>query len=315
MEVKPAGPGKVGTADAAQVEAQRAQLARLAHEFEAMFLSEMLRGMRHSMLTDEEQQGLGNATMTDTFDSELGLSLSRSGGFGLANLMLEALARQGMGGPAGGLTPTTALTAYASTPAATDMPGKSSGSAPAAVPQLPHPDELLQPAPPAAPAQLVATPPASPISSAAAAPVSLAATQPGPVTSPFGWRADPFTGQAKFHAGTDVRMAYGQEVQAVASGRVQSVKDRQGYGLTVVIDHGNGLETRYAHLSGATVREGDTVEAGQVVARSGNSGRSTGPHLHLEARMHGKAVDMAAVLKSSGTSADSFADGSNQERP
>jgi len=284
-------------------DAERAQLARLAHEFEAMFLSEMLRGMRESMLSDEKEEGLGNETMTDTFDSELGLSLSKSGGLGLANVMLDALVRRG-GDPA--------KTAVAVAPqvfaAYSSVTSGKPASVTASVP------EVASEAGPAVATESRDKSVVSDQGSAAVGPaavVSAAAIQPGPVTSPFGWRADPFTGHSKFHAGTDVRMAYGHEVQAVAPGQVTSVGERSGYGLTVVIDHGNGLETRYAHLSGTSVREGDVVSAGQVVAQSGNSGRSTGPHLHLEARQNGRAIEIASLLKDPGMRADSYADRSH----
>lgn len=283
-----------GAADPKTVDAERIQLQRLSHEFEAMFMSEMLRGMRDSFLGDDQEEGLGNATMTDTFDAELGQSLSKAGGMGLARMMLEALVKRGT--DASSATVPVAphvVAAYSS----------NSTTAAAAVSVMP----------PAALAATATAPPAANAVPVAAttgevesprAPVSL----PGKVTSPFGWRSDPFTGRPQFHAGTDVRMAYGQGVQAVAGGRVSSVSERSGYGLTVVVDHGNGLETRYAHLSGASVREGDMVEAGQVVAQSGNSGRSTGPHLHLEARRNGQAIEMASLLKSSELRADSHAD-------
>jgi murein DD-endopeptidase MepM/ murein hydrolase activator NlpD len=90
-------------------------------------------------------------------------------------------------------------------------------------------------------------------------------------------------------------MAYGQDVRSAASGRVASVQSMGGYGLTVVVDHGNGLQTRYAHLSAAALKPGDSVESGQVIARSGNSGRSTGPHLHFEVLENGQPVDPAAA--------------------
>jgi murein DD-endopeptidase MepM/ murein hydrolase activator NlpD len=112
-----------------------------------------------------------------------------------------------------------------------------------------------------------------------------------PVTSPFGWRTDPLNGQARFHHGTDLRMAYGQDVRSVGAGVVKAVSEAGGYGLMVAIDHGDGLETRYAHLSAANVRPGDTIAPGQIIARSGNSGRSTGPHLHFEVREDGQPVD------------------------
>ena len=281
-------------ADAKQADAERVQLQRLSHEFEAMFMSEMLRGMRDSFLGDDQDEGLGNATMTDTFDSELGQSLSKSGGIGLARMMLDALVKRGTDASKA-TVPVAPHVVAAYTSNSTTAAASASVTPPAA---------LAAPVTAPAAGATTAVVDSTVGTQAPRAPVSL----PGKVTSPFGWRSDPFTGRSQFHAGTDVRMAYGQGVQAVAGGRVSSVSERSGYGLTVVIDHGNGLETRYAHLSGASVRQGDTVEAGQVVAQSGNSGRSTAPHLHLEARQHGKAIEMASLLKGSGVGADSYAD-------
>ena len=111
------------------------------------------------------------------------------------------------------------------------------------------------------------------------------------ITSPFGWRSDPFTGEARFHSGRDIRMAYGQDVHAAAAGTVTFAGDRGGYGVTVEVDHGGGKVTRYAHLSASAVAVGQAVESGQVIASSGNSGRSTGPHLHFEVLEHGRPVD------------------------
>jgi murein DD-endopeptidase MepM/ murein hydrolase activator NlpD len=272
-----------GAPEAPSNEAQKTQLKRLTQEFEAMFLAEMLRGMRSTMLEDQGEGGLGNDTMIDTFDVELGRSLSMGGGIGLSSVMLEALSRRedanggSQGAPPAEGSATTGTAAYSSAIARTVVTAQAS-------PFTVAPASAAPGRPVVAPAQ--------------AGDASGDVEMPGPVTSAFGWRKDPFSGRAQFHAGTDVRMAYGQEVQSVAPGRVSAVGERSGYGLTVVIDHGNGLETRYAHLSGTDVRVGDQVEAGQVVARSGNSGRSTGPHLHMEARLNGKAVDMASVLKS-----------------
>ena len=102
------------------------------------------------------------------------------------------------------------------------------------------------------------------------------------VTSGFGWRQDPFGGAAKFHKGIDLRAAYGQEVGAAAGGRVTFSGVQGGYGTTVVVEHANGTRSRYAHLSAALVAEGEVVQEGQPIGRAGNSGRSTGTHLHFE---------------------------------
>jgi murein DD-endopeptidase MepM/ murein hydrolase activator NlpD len=106
---------------------------------------------------------------------------------------------------------------------------------------------------------------------------------------------DPLHGQHRFHAGLDLRAAYGQDVRAATEGVVTFAGEQAGYGLVVVVSHGSGLETRYAHLSSAEVAQGERVRAGDVIARSGNSGRTTGPHLHFEVRHHGQPVDPGRV--------------------
>ena len=102
------------------------------------------------------------------------------------------------------------------------------------------------------------------------------------ITSKFGWRTDPFNGAAKFHRGIDIRAAYGQDVPSAGLGRVVSAGTQGGYGQTVVVEHAGGFRTRYAHLSTTLVAPGDDVRAGQAVGRAGNSGRTTGTHLHFE---------------------------------
>lgn len=116
-------------------------------------------------------------------------------------------------------------------------------------------------------------------------------TTSAPVSSKFGWRLDPLSGETKFHQGVDIAVAYGHDVKAAADGIVSFAGVQNGYGNTVVIDHGGGRQTRYAHLSQELVRAGDVVSEGQVLGKSGNSGRSTGPHLHFEMLLNGRPVD------------------------
>jgi murein DD-endopeptidase MepM/ murein hydrolase activator NlpD len=116
-------------------------------------------------------------------------------------------------------------------------------------------------------------------------------TAAAPVSSKFGWRRDPLTGEATFHNGVDIAVAYGRDVKAAAGGVVSFAGVQHGYGNTLVIDHEDGRQTRYAHLSQELVRVGDVVREGQIVAKSGNSGRSTGPHLHFEMLVNGRPVD------------------------
>jgi murein DD-endopeptidase MepM/ murein hydrolase activator NlpD len=115
-------------------------------------------------------------------------------------------------------------------------------------------------------------------------------------TSGFGYRMDPFTRGPALHTGLDLRAEAGSLVRATAAGRVTIAEYTGGYGNLVEIDHGNGLATRYGHLSGFLVAPGDRVEAGEMVGRAGSTGRSTGSHLHYETRINGEPVDPARFL-------------------
>ena len=112
---------------------------------------------------------------------------------------------------------------------------------------------------------------------------------PYAISSTYGWREDPFTGDDDYHYGIDFRAPLGTPIRATAGGVVSSVGDRGDYGLTVTVDHGEGVETKYAHLERVQCREGDQVQRGEVIATLGSSGRSTGPHVHYEVRVNGVA--------------------------
>ncbi|MGV3551891.1 M23 family metallopeptidase [Rhizobium sp.] len=116
------------------------------------------------------------------------------------------------------------------------------------------------------------------------------------ITSLFGNRLDPFFGKLAMHAGIDFRQTTGAEVKSTGAGVVIHAGTAGGYGIMVEIDHGNGITTRYAHLSKALVKQGDKVEAGDLIAMSGSTGRSTGPHLHYEVRRNGTAMDPMRFL-------------------
>jgi murein DD-endopeptidase MepM/ murein hydrolase activator NlpD len=117
------------------------------------------------------------------------------------------------------------------------------------------------------------------------------------LSSIFGVRSDPFTGSPALHTGLDLQGEQGDPVLTSADGRVTAAGWNGGYGRVVDINHGNGLSTRYAHLSAIEVRLGQSVKAGQVIGRIGSSGRSTGPHLHYETRIRGEAVDPHKFLR------------------
>ena len=118
-------------------------------------------------------------------------------------------------------------------------------------------------------------------------------------SSSFGWRIDPFNGEKAFHEGLDFPAATGTPIYAAAGGIVSFAEQTSDYGKLVKIDHGSGLETRYAHSSKLLVKVGQRVEKGQEIAEVGNTGRSTGPHLHYEIRLGGNALDPRQYLKAS----------------
>lgn len=253
-------PGGASPATEAERTAERAEIVRLAQEFESMLVLQMLRQMRASMLGEdgEDGEGLGADVFTDTFDQEVARHLSRAGGMGLAPILADAFERSTH---AVDSTTAAGATVAASTPENAALPV---GSTPVPV---------IEGGTSHAPEGEAALP------------------GDGRVTSAFGWRSDPFHGRTKFHAGIDLKAAYGRPVPAVSSGTVSFAGEQGGYGLTVVVDHGSGLTTRYAHLSSLDVQTGDRVTPGQVIGLVGQSGRATGPHLHFEVRADGQVMD------------------------
>jgi len=118
----------------------------------------------------------------------------------------------------------------------------------------------------------------------------------GRIVSGFGMRRDPFTYSLQMHTGVDIANASGTPIQASASGKVVDTGWVGGYGLTVRIAHGNGVETFYAHLSRVVVQRGQEVRKGDLIAYMGSTGRSTGPHLHYEVRLGGRPIDPVPYL-------------------
>jgi murein DD-endopeptidase MepM/ murein hydrolase activator NlpD len=265
---------------AAPVNQERATLERqkateLAQEFESIMMLQMLRQMRQTMLDDEDgEKGLSADTMTDTIDTELARQLSRSGGIGLATTLTKAMEQRAASVPplVGGV-------------GATLQPGMS--AMPLGMPVgMPLGMPLATPS---------ATPSAAPYLHTHES-VGALSGKTAALTSPYGWRADPFTGAQKYHAGIDLGAAYGTGVPAAGGGKVVSVGDQGAYGTQVVVEHEPGLQTRYAHLSSVTVTVGERVAQGQEIGRVGQSGRATGPHLHFEVIRDGQRVDPTGAL-------------------
>jgi murein DD-endopeptidase MepM/ murein hydrolase activator NlpD len=238
-----------------QTDADRAQIKLLAQQFEAMLMTQMLREMRRSMLDDDQEQ--------------------KENGFGLETMTDTTDAELGSAlSRAGGIGLTSNLLKAFERQIAGVSQGRESGAAG-------NTAASVQP-------EVVASPNPKPLQVGDV-------TAPARVSSRFGWRQDPLTGEASFHPGVDLAVAYGHDVKAAADGVVSFAGVQNGYGNTVVIDHQDGRQTRYAHLSRELVRAGDAVTEGQVLGKSGNSGRSTGPHLHFEVLVNGKPVDPVAA--------------------
>ncbi len=118
-----------------------------------------------------------------------------------------------------------------------------------------------------------------------------------PMTSRFGRRIDPFLGRPALHTGIDFKAATGYPVRCTAAGKVIAAEYAGGYGNMVEIDHGNGVTTRYGHMSRILVKPGQRLDKGDIVGKSGSTGRSTGPHVHYEVRVDGRAIDPMRYIK------------------
>ena len=253
----------VGTAEpSAPSSDQRQKLQRIAQEFESMLLVQMFKDMRRAGKWDEDdgdgedKSGLGAESLFEMADAELAGHFARVQGLGLSKQLLAAFDRMkgmGLNGPQVPVAPTI--------PELVPMDGTTPALAPVQTVPLITPTSVLP----------------SPVAGSPTVP-----TVDGHVTSQFGWRRDPFTGQSRFHRGVDLAAVYGQDVQAARAGRVVFSGGQAGYGNTVVVEHGDGTRTRYAHLSATLVARGEAVDAGQPVGRAGHSGRATGTHVHFE---------------------------------
>jgi len=131
----------------------------------------------------------------------------------------------------------------------------------------------------------------------------------GQVTGSFGERIDPFNGEGAFHSGVDIGSSYGHPIVAPADGIVTMTDTMGGYGKTIMISHGNGISTRYGHLSGFAVTAGQHVQRGEVIGYVGESGRSTGPHLHYEVRINDTPVNPYKYLRMTVAHSGGFAAG------
>lgn len=209
--------------------------------------------------------GASGATFKDMFNEAIAESVAAAGGLGLTAQLGPAL-------EAGGAATSPALSELLS------ARGPGSGAPPGHLPGgLAGPLPAIGPSRALGAYQRGVALPARPVD--------------GVVSSAFGVRTDPIDGERHHHHGIDVAAPAGAPVRAAGAGRVVKAGEEGGYGNVVIIDHGRGLETRYAHLGTIDVKPGDRVEAGAGVGTVGVTGRTTGPHLHFEVRRDGEPVD------------------------
>ncbi len=125
---------------------------------------------------------------------------------------------------------------------------------------------------------------------------SIRPTDTGWISSRFGFRQDPFTDKQTFHRGLDFSVPIGTPVRVTGDGVVSAVQQQRGFGRVIKVNHGNGVVTVYAHLDQPLVKKGDRVSRGDVIGRSGNTGRSSAPHLHYEIRIGGRPVNPLSYI-------------------
>jgi len=252
MKVDPAAIGATARAD------RPGDLRKAAEAFEALFLQTLVERMRQSQLTDGFfGSEAGSSVYEGMFEQFLADELASRSPLGIARLLEERWSAE----PEGETSPEDARAILAVERAGQAYRAAVDGIATAA----------LGPAPAAA--------------------TAAGGTAPDRFSRNFGWGQDPIDGRSRFHGGVDMPAPVGTPVQALAAGRVSTVEERGGYGLRIEVEHAGGWATTYSHLSEADVAPGQAVVRGQRIGAVGDSGRSTGPHLHFEALKRGLKVD------------------------
>ncbi len=232
-----------------------------AREFEALFVAYLLKVMRETIEESELGGGsLGRGIYTELFDQEVARAVARRSPLGISDIILRDLSQDDEMPPAseaGDAEEITGGEARRGVP----VPGHSASAVDAGedVPDFRLPVQA-------------------------------------PVSSVFGMRADPFNGRLRFHRGIDLAAPAGTVVCVPLGGRVVYAGYENGYGNTVIIEHDGELRTRYAHLGMISVKTGETVRNGASIGSVGQTGRSTGPHLHFEVLRIGEVIDPADLM-------------------
>lgn len=249
--------------DKESLERQRAELRNAAQDFEALFLHILIREMRPDQEGGLFGENLGGDIYQDMFDAELAKVMSKTGQLGLAEMIEKQVASLLGFEYEDDSIPGETLSGRIAAPVR-----RAAANAYEAVEKTVKQaiDSLLKPI-------------------------------EGDLSSGYGPRVDPFDGEHSFHKGIDIAAPGGSPIKAAADGKVVFSGSMPGYGNTVILEHAGGYETRYAHNDNNLVRKGEEVDAGQVVASVGDSGRSTGPHLHFEVRKDGVPIDPFSLLR------------------
>ena len=244
---------KIRVAQYSTGDKQKNQLKKVSQEFESLFIAQLLKVMRETIEESGLMEGgFGKSIYTDLFDQEVARSMAKRGVLGISDLLYKNLSdKNSQVGQ-----PTSTNPAPSNEAPAQTSPADSGTSS--------------KPEPEISDLQL---------------PVQ------APVSSSFGMRNDPFSHQATFHKGVDLAAPDGTKVVAALPGTVISAGYETGYGNNVLIQHSGGLQTRYGHLGSVNVKAGDVVDSESVLGTVGNTGRSTGSHLHFEVTRMGKPVD------------------------
>jgi peptidoglycan hydrolase FlgJ len=261
-------------------ESRTSELRKVTQEFEAVFVGYLLRVMRSTVdSSEEESESLGKGIYMEMFDQEIALHIARNRSLGIGEMMFRQLVGDGnlQGDPSH--APGNISSANSIPSDSTVGPGQKKDSI-ETVPsvslfrsgssdQVPSADENKR----------------------------LAQPVEGVWSSHFGARRDPFTHRIRFHHGVDLAAVTGSEIKAAQAGTVAFSGVLSGYGNTVILEHRDGYRTLYAHAAQTLVSAGDEVQAEQVIGLVGNSGRSTGSHLHFELQRDGEAIDPTSLLK------------------
>jgi murein DD-endopeptidase MepM/ murein hydrolase activator NlpD len=243
-----------------------------ARGLESHFLKQLMAEVQNSADGGMLDGGFAGSTFREMLNGALADNMAKAGGIGLTAMLTKEMARSaGHSGDSKSSAPTAAHAQDAA-----------------------HAIQQLRAFPGAQSTSLADVDAASP---ASAPTLASPLNQSTVVTSRFGARVDPLQGDPRVHAGVDLRAATGTPALAAQSGTVTRAETAGNYGNLVVVDHGNGLTTRYGHLSRIDVKPGDHVGAGQPVGEVGATGRTTGPHLHFEVRQDGHAIDPTTALK------------------